>query len=65
MQAGKSQDVIYEKLTGNISSDNFLNYFKIHLCRHTLKVTNVLKVTHLKPIFYQVGDCDWRLRYAG
>ena len=60
MQAGKSQDVIYEKLTGNISSDNFLNYFKIHLCRHTLKVTKVLK-----PIFYQVGDCDWRLRYAG
>ena len=52
MQAEKSQDVIYEKLTGNISSDNFLNYFKIHLCRHTLKVTNVLKVTNLKPISY-------------
>ena len=65
MQAGKSQDVIYEKLTGNISSDNFLNYFKIHLCRHTFTVTNVLKITHLKPFFYQVGDCDWRLRYAG
>ena len=58
MQAGKSQDVIYEKLTGNISSDNFLKLFQNtlvspHFESHKCFESNQFETYLLKP--------GWRL----